>query len=177
MVLDERNCGLGALDHILHFPDTVLDKSLGVHIEGLLRLDLNLLPNDNLVTEAYREAYHEAKGNLENELHLLAHSFLVVPEDLDIVIDKAHSATPEGGEKQELGINVGQVAEKQNRHNDGEQDDDSAHCRSALLLHLSLKAEVTDCLPDLLPLQPADDSSSHEKGYEHGGDTTEHSPE
>ena len=177
VVLDERNGGLGALDHILHFPDAVLDKGFRIHIEGLLRLDLNLLPHHYLVAEADGEAYYETQDYLENELHPLAHSFLVVSEYLDIVVRKAHSPAPEGGEKQELYVDAGQIAEQQHRHDNGEQNDDSAHRRRTLLLHLALEAEVADCLPDLLLLQPAYDSSSREKGYEHGCDTTEHGPE
>ena len=84
-------------------------------------------------------------------------------EDLDVVVCEADSAAPESREQQKLGINVCEVTEKQDRHRYRQNDDDTAHCRGALLLHLSLKSEVPDGLADLFLLQPSYDSASCEE--------------
>ena len=84
-------------------------------------------------------------------------------EDLDVVVCEADSAAPESCEQQKLGIDVGEVTEEQDRYGYRQNDDDTAHCRGALLLHLSLQSEVPDGLADLFLLQPSYNSASCEE--------------
>ena len=79
-------------------------------------------------------------------------SFLVVFEDLDVVIGESKRSAPYRGQEQELDVDVPQVAEQQDRNHNRKDDDDTTHCRSAFLLHLAFQPEIPDCLSDLLAL-------------------------
>ena len=188
MVLYERQCRLRALHDVLHLPAALVHDGLAVHIQivaslrqvggaVLRRLHLHFLPDYYVIVETYGQSHDEAEHDLENQLAPFAHAFLVMLEDLDVVVCESDSAAPESGEYQQLRINIGQVAEEQCRYADGKQDDDSSHCRSAFLLHLPLQSEVADCLADLLFLEPMDDLASCEERNQHGCHARKHCPE
>ena len=188
MGLDERKRSLGALYDILHLPSALADNGLAVHIHVLASLrqimgavgisfNADFLSYDNVVVEAHRQTDYTAQHYLQNELSSFAHAFLVVLEHLYIIIGETDSAAPYSGENQQLSIYVGQVAEKQGGHQDGKQDDDTAHSRGALLLHLTFESEIANRLANLLFLKPSDDSPSGEERYQHCRNECKHRSE
>ena len=127
--------------------------------------------------EAEDEGDAEGQDELENQLALLAHTFLIVLEYLDIVVREAYASAPHGGEKEQLHVDVAEVADQQGAHQQRCDDDDAAHGRGALFLHLAFQAEVAYGLADLGLLQAADDGSAGEECEEHAYHHGRYGPE
>ena len=105
---------------------------------------------------------------MADDLEFPRQALLVFHEDLDVVVDEADAAEQHGHEEHALDVDVGEVGQEQGRNEDGTQDDDAAHGRGALLLHLAFESEVADDFAYLLELEPFDDAPSRQDGDEQG---------
>ena len=85
-----------------------------------------------------------------------------------IIVGESNQEEPYSADNQENVVYVSEVSEQEYRDYYSDEDDYSTHSRSSLFLHLTFKTEVADGLADLLLLQPADDASSREDGYQKG---------
>ena len=87
-------------------------------------------------------------------------------EHLDVVVGKADNATPDGSHQHKDSVDVVQSRKEQHRHDDGEQDDDTSHCRCTLLLELSVQTEVSDILANLISLKQANNTLTQEHHHQ-----------
>ena len=127
--------------------------------------------------DAYGKRYHEAQSELQDEFALLAHAFLIVLEDLDVVVREAYAAAPQGGDEQQYGIDAVQTADQQGGAHYGHDDDEAAHGGCAFLLRLALQSEVADVFTYLVLFEPADDLPAGEEADEHTDHQRQHCPE
>ena len=91
-------------------------------------------------------------------------------EGLDVVVQKADAAAPDGGDNHQDDIYVVELAHQQDRHKYRHQNDKTAHCGCALLRELTLKTQVTNLLANLMTLQEADDCATEENRNQQGDD-------
>ena len=114
----------------------------------------------------HRRPQNQTHPDLSDDLEPAGKSFLVLLEDLDVVVDEPDGSEPHGGENHKLGVDVGEVREQQRRHEDRTEDDEAAHGGGALLVHLAFEAEVTDDFAHLLELQALDDALAKQNAHQ-----------
>ena len=68
--------------------------------DGTVIDGLNVFAHYDSVAEAYCKSDNETQTYLEEELAVLAHTLLVVLEDLDIIVRKSNCPAPKGGKQQ-----------------------------------------------------------------------------
>ena len=90
-------------------------------------------------------------------LEFALHSLLVVLLDFQVVVGKSERATPDGGHNHQHHIHIVEFTEQQAGNENGNDDDDTAHGGGALLLHLTLQAEIAHNLAHLHELEAFDD--------------------
>ena len=103
---------------------------------------------------------------MSHYLELAFHAFFIVMSHLDVVVGKTESTAPDGGNDHEQHVNVVELAQQQARHQDGNDDDDTAHRGSTLLLQLALKPQVAHNLAHLHELKAVDDATAKYYGDE-----------
>ena len=135
------------------------------------------LVGGDILADAHGERYQQAECELEHQLALLRKAFFIMLEYLYIIVGESYASAPYCGEDEQLDVDVAEVAYQQHAHQQGEDYNDAAHRRGALLLHLAGQAEVPYAFADLLALEPADDASACEEGYQHADDYCGHGPE
>ena len=113
----------------------------------------------------HRRPQNHTHPDLPNDLETAGKSFLVLLEDLDVVVDEPNGSEPHGGENHELGVDVCEVREQQRRQEDRTEDDEAAHGGGALLVHLAFEAEVPHNLAHLLQLQALDDALAKQNAH------------
>ena len=94
-----------------------------------------------------------------------------------IIVGETYAAAPYRSEDKELDVDIAEVADKQDRDQQRNQDDDSSHGRCPFLLHLAGETEVADAFTYLLALQPADDAAAGEESNQHAQHDGCHRPE
>ena len=169
VVLHERHGGFGGLfrfpnreaavgfKHLKNSPvgRRHFDNLTGIlPVGGVLDGHVGMPPHDG--------ADDDAHADLADDLEAACESFFVFLEDLDVVVDEADGAQPHRYEQHHLGVDVGQVGKQQRRNQDGREDDEAAHGRGALLVHLAFQPEVAHDFTYLLELQPFDDALAKE---------------
>ena len=157
VVLDERDRRLDAFFGRRHIDRTALAVLGHVLDLGARRLAFELLLDDDLRTEPHRAAHDNAESDLTDDLVPAAETFLPLAEHLDVVVQKADQPQPYGRDDHQLRIDVRQIAQQEDRNQNRQQNDQTAHRRRAPFLKLPLEAEIAHFLADLSALQQADD--------------------
>ena len=129
------------------------------HFAGLLVLHRHVFVHHDGRGEVHGEAHNQAEAHLTYNLEFALHALLVVLLDFQVVVGKSERATPDGGHNHQHHIHIVEFTEQQ------AGDDDTAHGGGALLLHLTLQAEIAHNLAHLHELEAFDDFFA-----EHDGD-------
>ena len=133
VVLDEGNRSLRRLLRCgAEHRGALLDLGIArlAHIYGHGRS--HLLTNHHLLREAHHRAHDNTQADLTHDLELTLQAILVVAEGLDIVVQEAQQAEPQRRDEHQDNVDIIQTSHQQHRHQDSQQDDDSAHRRCAL---------------------------------------------
>lgn len=137
----------------------------------------DLVAHDDVVREPHGRADDQSETDLSDDLETPLEPLLVVPEDLDVVVQPADEPEPQGRADHQLDVNVVEPPEQKDRHEYGHEDDDAAHRRRAPFLELPFESEVADLLADLLAAQEVDDAAAEndddEQREDHGRRRTE----
>ena len=160
VVLQEGDGGLGGLDRLRAQDDPLRDA----HLSPAVRIQVDrfdgsghLLAHHDILREPHREPDDDAETHLPDDLEAPLESLLVVAENLDIVVQTADEAEPEGRHQHQQHVDVVQPAEEEHGHQHGQQDNDAAHRGGAAFLELAFETEIANLLADLLALQETDD--------------------
>src|SRR5690606_15154713 len=114
---------------------------------------------------SYRLAYHNIRmeihgtsddntqPHLADNLESTGQSFLVFTEYLDVIVQKTYRSHPHRCDQHEDDINILELGEKERRHQNPCNDNQSAHGWCALFLFFTLKAQVSNGFTHLLGTQ------------------------
>ena len=112
MILYERDGGLGALDHIVLLHRSAFTVMVCTFHVFYCFGCADVLTNNDLVAETYSQTDYKCHDTLGNQFPLFTHSFLVLPEDFDIVICKSYKEEPYGAYQKEDDVDVCQICKQ-----------------------------------------------------------------
>jgi len=93
-----------------------------------------------------RQSDGKGKEELERELASCSQSHVAPVDDLQIIVDKAHSAETDQPEKSDPDKAVGQVRPQQGRHDHRNDYEQSSHCRCSCFFLVLLRPIFPDVL-------------------------------
>ena len=114
---------------------------------------------------------------LSNEFGGGLHAFFVLLEYLDVVVDPANHAHPNGAYDHHNDVDGIESRQQKRWNNDAQNDDNATHGRGAFFLHLSFKTQFADGFPNLLALQPSDDAFAGNQSQKQAQDSCQRSTE
>ena len=109
----------------------------------------HILLYHNIRTHKQHQSDNQSQTDLSDNLELAVHPFLILAEDLDIIVSKTESTQPDGRHHHQDYINIVQLGAKQCRDQNGNDNNDTSHCRRTFLTHLPFQSEVTHGFTDL----------------------------
>ena len=95
------------------------------------------LTDHGIGMEIHSRAHQNTEDNLSDQLLSRRKTFLVLFENLDVIIRKAEHSQPNRGEQHQNDIDIGDIAEQQSWNQNGRDDDETAHSRRTRLFVLS----------------------------------------
>ena len=110
----------------------------------------NLLPDQHVIAHVKSYPHNQPQTHLSDHLETSLQPLLVLPEHLDIIIQKTDQPQPDRRNNHQLDIHVIQPGKQDHWHQNRQQDNHPAHRRCSLLLHLTFQSQVPDFLPNLL---------------------------
>src|SRR5690606_3510601 len=122
--------------------------------------------NNYIFIEVECEPDDKAEAYLSDYLEFSCEALFILLEYLYIIVEKSDQTEPYGGYYQKHDVHVLQLGEQQCRNQDRSYNNESAHGRGALLLHLPLQAEVADFLSHLPAAKKPDELLAKEYGDE-----------
>ena len=164
MLAAERHDFVVAQIVVLHEGDGGLQRFHGFRLVSDNGLDAllfggNILMDDSIGTEPERQAHNESNADLTYNLVLALQTVLVLAENLDIVVEEAEEAQPDGGADHQQQVDVAHAAQQQHGHKDADGDDDATHCgHTDLLFAEGIDALVAGCLGNLTTLHVLDEA-------------------
>ena len=123
----------------------------------LLR-NVDILADHGIRTQPQRQSDDKTYRQLTDNLVAAFQSFFVLAEYLDIVVHKAQESQPYRGDNHQQQIDVAHTSQQDNGYQDGDNDDDTAHGRNALLLNAKrVDAWIACGLSNVTALHPLDE--------------------
>ena len=156
VVLEERNRRLGRflIVVLVHY----------VHNMSVL-LYLHILPYHYIRTEIKRQSDNQSQSYLTDDLELSVQSFLVFPEYLDVVVQKAQCTQPDRSNQHQYHVYIMQFTQQQARNQYGYNDDDTSHGRHSHFSHIKrVDGCVTLRFRNLFPLQQVNEIFTENSG-------------
>ena len=95
--------------------------------------DLHILADKRVGTGPEHKSHDETDADLSHNLVFTLQSFLVLAENLDVVVHETEESEPYGGDEHQDEVDVAHAAKQQGRNQDGNDDDDAAHGGNAFL--------------------------------------------
>lgn len=126
VVFDKRDRRLGGLLRRAHVDGRA--RAVVVHVLDLRfrRMAVELLFDDHLRAEPHDQAHDNAQAHLSDNLETTVEPLFVLAEYLDIVVQETDQPEPHGRNDHQQDVDVGQVAEQQDRDQDRREDDNPA---------------------------------------------------
>ena len=96
---------------------------VGLAIAG----DLHVLADHGIGTQIKRQANDEAEPDLAKNFVAAGEPIFVLAEYLDVIVQEAQGSEPNGRDYHQYHIYIAQTTQQQTGHEDGNNNNDSAH--------------------------------------------------